>query len=199
MMAAAVQRKQADYAEFERVAIKMIDRFSRSNSPYDIERTLKVCSMLEGSLDISAIDVNRIQVALRRKQIDPLTVPFFELAFGLMALRDGNHPQAAERCRSALESTVQAPDYKYAVDPAALAVMSIAFSRTAQHEEARASYNDARSKLDRLISQGVYVGEESGVQPHKNLNHDILIAQLLVEQAERVLQDAENENRVPRT
>lgn len=190
--AVAVVEGSGEIDDYRRVANAMIERFHDSIDLGDIERTLKVCTLLTADLNVDRLPVDRIRDALRAGTVRKVLVPWFNIACAISAYRSGDLSAAGQYAQHAFENA--APESNQAgrmhQHAASKAIASLALSATGKANEAEEALRMAMEAISAGIQyaeDGTIVGA-SVLNDDGTVNHDLLIAAILIREAEQALE-----------
>jgi WD40 repeat protein/tetratricopeptide (TPR) repeat protein len=187
----ATAARQGEVAEFRRICGLMIDRFRKSEEPGDIERTLKCCLLVPGTSGVDQLPIEVVTTALVNGEIEDGLVPWFDAALALEAYRRGDHSTAIELARKGFDAAEEQNNENTPTMRAlAKAVSSLAHSARSDFDAATQELAVARKMVaDRLQhhSGGTLMGR-SVLNSQGNVNHDLLIAHILIQEASAALQ-----------
>jgi tetratricopeptide (TPR) repeat protein len=180
--------------DYRRVCSRMIERFKSSQENIEIERTMKSCSLLPTEIDFAMLSADVVTVPLDGGTLASGLVPWFHVACALADYRRGEFPAAEQRASNGLETAATASGTARDVIRAlAAAVRSLARSALDRQDEARIDLDRAKQHLALLVVRrpdGALVGtslfDENGA-----LDHDRLIADMLIREAEGALRKSE--------
>jgi tetratricopeptide (TPR) repeat protein len=192
--AMAVSTGSGSLDDYRRVCNRMVERFRTSQENIEIERTMKSCSILSAEIDVAMLPADVVTGPLDGGTLASGLVPWFHVACALADYRRGEFRAAEQRASTSLETAAAASGTARDVIRAlAAAVRSLALSAQDRHDEARIDLDRAKQHLAQLVVRrpdGSLVGtslfHESGA-----LDHDRLIADMLIREAEGALRKSE--------
>jgi tetratricopeptide (TPR) repeat protein len=192
--AMVVSTGNGTFDDYRRVCSRMMDRFKSSQENIEIERTMKSCSLLPTEIDVAMLPADVVTGPLDGGTLASGLVPWFHVACALADYRRGEFRAAEQRASTSLETAAAASGTARDVIRAlAAAVRSLALSAQDRHDEARIDLDRAKQHLAQLVVRrpdGSLVGtslfHESGA-----LDHDRLIADMLIREAEGALRKSE--------
>ncbi len=187
----ATAAQQGEIAEYRRICGLMVDRFRNSEEPGDIERTLKCCLLLPGTPVVGQLPVELITAAQENGEITDGLAPWFDAAMAFEAYRRGDHSTAIELAGKGYDKAEE-QDNENTLTMRALAksVSSLAHSARSEREQATRDLAVARELVADLLkyhSDGTLTGN-SVLNGQGNVNHDLLIAHILIQEATAALQ-----------
>jgi hypothetical protein len=177
--------------DYRRVCNRMIERFGTSQEHLEIERTMKCCSILSTDVDVSRLPAERVTGPLDAGALTAqYLVPWFRVACALADYRRGEFGAAEQRASTSLETAdLASGTARDVIRALAAAVRSLARSAQDRHDEARIDLDRAREYLAQLVVRrpdGSLVGT-SLFYENGALDHDRLIADMLIREAEEAL------------
>jgi tetratricopeptide (TPR) repeat protein len=170
--AAAVRLQIGDIEGYRRACREMLERFGKTDSPAVAEQTAKTCSLLPDAVSDFEPVVNVVDVAVKKNASDPWIL----LAKGLVEYRAGRPTRAIESLERVSPKADESP-----LNASACAVLALAQHHLGRVEEARAALASAKGIMARKMpdpGKGKYFGGDW---------HDWLRAQILVHEAEKLL------------
>jgi hypothetical protein len=192
--AMAVSAGSGTLNDYCRVCNRMVERFHAAEVNIEIERTMKCCSILATENNISQLPVDLVTGPLDGGTLASGLGPWFNVACALADYRAGQPGTAEERASAALETAALAGDLSDEVRALAAAVRSLARSALGRRDEARIDLDRAREHLSQRVVRrpdGSLVGT-SLFNQNGGLDHDRLIADILIREADRALRKSEN-------
>ena len=193
--AMAVSTGSGSLDDYRRVCSRMVERFQTSQEKIEIERTMKCSSILPTKNDISQLPADLVTGPLDGGTLASGLVPWFHVACALADYRRGEFRAAEQRASTGLETAAAASGTARDVIRAlAAAVRSLALSAQDRHDEARIDLDRAKQHLALLVVRrpdGSLVGTSLF---HENgaLDHDRLIADMLIREADGAIRKSEN-------
>jgi hypothetical protein len=184
----AVSEGTGDFEDYRRVCQSMIDRFSASDDPAILERTIKSCNILSSAVTIDRASVEKVVAALESGSIDAKDTSWYQNVLALDAYRRGQIVGAQELAGKAYgNATVDMHRLM------AKTISSLALAASGERQQATLALNVAEAELANrlkrdangsIIEVSVYRSRylESG-----DLEHDLLIAELLIREASTAL------------
>jgi tetratricopeptide (TPR) repeat protein len=189
--AMAVSTGSGTADDHRRVCNRMVERFHTSQENIEIERTMKCCSILSTENDVTMLPADLVTRPLDGGTLASGLVPWFHVACALADYRRGEFRAGEQRASTGLETADQASGTARDVIRAlAAAVRSLALSALDRHDEARIDLDRAKQHLARLVVRrpdGSLVGT-SLFHVNGALDHDRLIADILIREAEGALE-----------
>ena len=187
----ATAAQQGEIAEYRRICGLMVDRYRTSEDPGDIERTLKCCLLLPGTSVVGQLPVELITAAQEHGEITDGLTPWFDAAMALEAYRRGDHSTAIELAGRGYDKAKE-QDNENTLTMRALAksVSSLAHSARAEREAATRDLATARELVAGRLKyhpDGTLTGD-SILNGQGNVNHNLLIAHILIQEAIAALQ-----------
>ncbi len=169
-------KNEADYRE---LAAGMLKQFGGTKDPQMAERMCKACLLLADGVDVTLLPKATLENALDKGTPPDWLLPWAWFARGLLAYRSGDAKSAIDAVNTSLGH--QPNDNGLALN---YALRSLAKSRLEQNEGAQADLEKAKKLIDRLLADFNNHG-----------HHDLLIAQILLREAEsRVNKTADESN-----
>ncbi len=173
MRAATLFLELGDRDGYRRTARAMLEQFQGSTEPSALERTAKV-GLLTAPPDSERARLTSAAIAAVTRGADSSFLPWYQLARGMAAYRDGQFRGAVELLQKVQDSASSAIECK----TAALLFLAMSESRLGDVTRARRSLDVARRALEASAPQPDDLG---GSWP------DWLICQIALREAEAVI------------
>jgi hypothetical protein len=173
MDAATLSLQLGDVEGYRRHARGMLDAFGSTDDPMAAERTAKIGLLMAPSPEEAARLTALAELAVTKGADSPV-LPWFQLARGMAAYRDGQLAAAADRLQKVRSSTGASVQ----CETAALLFVAMSHSRLGRLPDARAALETARRSLQVSPRPADEGGEHW---------HDWLISQIALREAEAVI------------
>jgi hypothetical protein len=154
---------------YPEVCRAILELYRKAPTPENFDRAFKACLLKPGAIDMSELPLNLLPTSLDMATVSSWLPSFFWSTRALLAYRSGDAELAV---KNANQSEQHAPnDHCHALN---LAVLAMAQHDLKQPEKARTALNEGQQLLTKLQAGDRY-------------NHDTLIAEILLREAEALI------------
>jgi hypothetical protein len=186
----AITQGESEPENHRRFCQAMMDRFASSKHPYDIERTIKSCYVIDLGMILSRDDLNRLTVGRDGQSVDKAFVAWQQNALALDAYRRGQHSHAQQFAEQGYESASFAwENTSAAARVLAKAVSSLALAAGGKPEEAALALKYAKTEIDKRIKRNAdgWIRGDSLLSQSGDFDHDLIFAEILTREAAATL------------
>jgi WD40 repeat protein/tetratricopeptide (TPR) repeat protein len=161
---------------YPEVCRAILELYRKAPMPENFERAFKACFLKRRAIDMSELPLNLIPTTLDEGKVPDHVRPWIWSTSALLAYRQGDAELAVKSVNQSEQHTSNLLfDYFHAIN---LAVLAMAQHDLKQPEKARTALNEGQQLLTRL-------------QANDRYNHDTLIAEILLREAEALIDGKE--------